>query len=623
MTCKLPTLLAAVACSMAVLAAAQTMPTTPAPANPREVWDLSRLFPDDAAWDAARSAFAAEIPVLEASRGTLGRDAASLRNALDRISAATQRLQRLWVYASTQSSTDTREQRNQARSAQMYSLWGRYSAALSWVDPELQAIGAEKLAAFERAEPGLARHRQRLRDVVRRAPHTLSPDAEAVYAALGPLINAPGNTRTMLVDADAAWPSISVDGKSVKLNDVGYQELRQHPDRAVRKQVFDTFFKAYGRYENTLGALLAARVESGTINARLRKYPSALAASLAVNDIPEAVVRTLVAETNLGLPALHRYFKLRQKLLALPDLHYYDVYPDTVKNDRRWPVDESAAITLASTAPLGDEYQQTLRNALALRSMHVRPAEGKSSGAYATGVYGVGTFVFLNHTDSYDSLTTFAHEWGHGMHTLLAQRAQPFETAGYSLYLAEIASITNEVLLSNHLLKGAKTKQERLFLLDQVLERMRGSFFRQAMFAEFELAAHDAHQKGEPLNGKRFTQMYCALLRKYHGADAGVMTIDPQYCQEWSFIPHFQRPFYVFAYATSTAAAYHFGRQLLDGKPGVRDNYLAVLRAGSSAYPDEVLKGAGLDLASPEPYRALIRQMGAVIDEMERLIADG
>lgn len=616
------TLLAAALLSAAMWPAlSQTTPTSPATPNLREVWDLTRLYPDEAAWNKGREAVAAELPQLAALRGTLGRDAASLRTALDQISAVGQQLQRLWVYASTQASTNRRDAANQARSSQMFSLWGRYSAAVAFVDPELQAIGAERLQALVAAEPGLAKHRQRITDVLRRARHTLTPEAEAALAAHGPLLNAPGNTRSMLVDADIVWPSITIAGKDHRLNDVGYTELREHPDRAVRKQVFDTFWKAYGQYENTLGALLASRVEQGTINARLRQYPSALAASLAANDIPESVVRTLVAETNKGLPALHRYFKLRQRLLNLPDLHYYDVYPDTIKSERRYPADESAAITLASTQALGEEYQQLLRNALSIRSMHVRPAEGKSSGAYATGVYGVGTFIFLNHTDSYGSLTTFAHEWGHGLHTLLAQRSQPFETAGYSLYLAEIASITNEVLLSDHMLKTAKTKNERLFLLDQVLERMRGSFFRQAMFAEFELQAHDAHQRGEALNGKRFTRLYCDLLRKYHGADAGVMTIDPQYCQEWSYIPHFHRPFYVFAYATSTVAAYHFGEQVLAGRPGARDAYLGVLKAGSSAYPDDLLKKAGLDLSSPEPYQALIRRMHAVMDEMEKLLA--
>jgi oligoendopeptidase F len=255
-----------------------------------------------------------------------------------------------------------------------------------------------------------------------------------------------------------------------------------------------------------------------------------------------------------------------------------------------------------------------------MRTTHLRPADGKSGGAYQTGVYGLTPYVFLNHRDDYASVSTYAHEWGHGVHTMLANKNQPFETAGYSLFLAEIASVTNEVLLTDHMLKNAKTKQERLFQLGYALENLRGTFFRQTMFGEFELMTHDALERGEALNGKRMTAMYCGLLRKYHGADAGVMAIDPQYCQEWSFIPHFYRPFYVYQYATSMAAAVYFGEQILSGAPGARDNYLKVLKAGGSVPPYELLKSAGLDMAGPAPYQAVTRRMNAIIDEMEKLL---
>jgi oligoendopeptidase F len=429
------------------------------------------------------------------------------------------------------------------------------------------------------------------------------------------------NARTLLVNTDIGWPSITVDGKSVTLSDTGYEALRTHPDRAVRKQVFDTFWKTYGQFENTLGSLLAQRVNRGVIEARLRKYPSAAAASLSSVEVPEEVLRTLVAQTNAALPVLHRYFKLRQRMLKLPDLHYYDIYPNLVTTQKSYPPAEASAVTLAAMKPLGDEYESQLQLALAARTMHVRPAPGKRGGAYATGVYGLPPFIFLNHEDSFESLVTFAHEWGHGMHSVMAQRAQPPETASYPLFLAEIASTTNEVLLTEYMLKTAASRDERIFVLAQVLERLRGAFFRQTMFAEFELLAHDARQRGEALSGKRFTEMYCGLLRKYHGADAGVMTIDPQYCKEWAYVPHFHRPFYVYAYATSTTAAQFFGARILAGTPGAREAYLDVLRAGSSLPPHELLKRAGLDLTTPAPYEALVERMNAVIDEVERLIA--
>ncbi len=391
-------------------------------------------------------------------KGTLG-TAAGMRAALERISALTRRIQRLSVYASTQQSTDNRDARNQERTALMRALTGQSSSATAWVNPEIQALGSEKVESFIRAEPGLKNFTVRLRDTLRNAKHTLGAEAEGAIAALAPVVNSATNTRTLLNTADTAWPTLMVDGKPVKVNPVGYQTLREHPDRAIRKQGFDAYYKAMAQYENTYGSTLAARVEAGVVGARLRKYPSAVAASLSVNEIPEAVYRTLVKEVNTALPTLHRYLKMRQRLLKLPDLHYYDIYPELFDIGRKFPADEAIDLTLAAMKPLGTEYQGLLKQALDLRSMHTYPAEGKSSGAYQTGVYGLVPFVFLNHQDNYATMSTFAHEWGHGVHTMLAQKNQPFETAGYSLFLAELASMTNEVFLTDHMLKqsGART----------------------------------------------------------------------------------------------------------------------------------------------------------------------
>jgi oligoendopeptidase F len=613
---KLRMYCAALACAAA---AAGAQPV--APADAAKVWDLTPLYASDAAWDADRRDFAADLPRLRALQGRLGRDAASLREVLGEVSKANRKMQRLWVYASTQLSTDARSQRNQERSALMGTLWAQYSSAVAFVDPEIQALGADKAEGFLRAEPGLAPHARRIRNALRQARHTLSPEAEEALAALAQVTAAPTTARTLLIDTDAEWPTLEVGGKVMRLNETGYHELREHPDRAVRKRAFDAFWAAYGRYENTLGALLATRVQAGVAQARLRRHASAAAAALDASEVPESVLRTVVAEANRGLPTLHRYFALRRRLLKLPDLHYYDVYPELVSSSRRYPVAEAAEITLAAVKPLGDEYQALLARALAARTMHAQPAPGKRTGAYATSVYGFTPYVFLNHRDTYESLVTFAHEWGHGMHSVLAQRSQPFETAGYTPFTAEIASITNEVLLAQHMLEGSRTRDEKLFVLGEALERVRASFFRQAMFAEFELAAHDAQQRGEPLSGKRFTEMYCALLRKYHGADQGVVAIDPAYCREWAFIPHFHRPFYVYAYAAATAAAHHFGSQLLDGVPGARENYLGVLRAGGSLPPHEMLLRSGLDLTSTAPHEALMQRMNALMDQIEALLA--
>lgn len=601
-------------------AAAAAGGATAARSDPRYVWDLSTLFKDDAAWEAERVALLAEAPQLAALREGFGRDAASLRAALDRLSAVNQRLRRLWTYASAQASTDNRNPRNQERSGQARALGGQLSSATAWVDGAIRALGAERIEAFLRAEPGLARHRVRLQEAQRLARHQLTPEAETALAALAPTMGATTQIRTLLVTTDIDWPTITVDGQPVRVDDIGYQRLRTHPDRTVRQQAFDAFFKTYARFQGSLGAALAQRVELGVANARLRQHASAVAASLAADAIPESVYRTLVTETNKALPTLHRYLKLRQRLLKLPDLAYHDIYPDIVKPPRRYTPEDAAELTLASVAPLGAAYQKQLREALGARTMHVYPAPGKSSGAYQSGIYGQVPLIFLNHQETFASVSTYTHEWGHGMHTLLANGAQPFETAGYPLFLAEIAAFTHELLLADHMQKTAKTREERIFYLGEAIERIRGAFFRQAMFAEFELATHDAVQRGEALSGTRMTRQFCELLRKYHGADAGVTHIDPVVCTEWAFIPHFHRPFYVYQYATSMAAATHFSQQLLTGSDAARNTYLGILRSGGSRHPVPLLKDAGLDMDSPRPYQALVRHMERLMDELEALL---
>jgi oligoendopeptidase F len=592
-----------------------------AAADPRYVWDLSTIFRDDAAWEAERQALLAEAPKLAALREGFGRDAASLRATLDQLSAVNQRLRRLWTYASALASTDNRNPRHQERSGQARAAWGQINSATAWVTGAIRALGAERIDAYVRAEPGLAPHRVRMQEALRLARHQLAPEAETALASMGPALGATTQIRTLMVTTDIEWPTLNVEGRPVLVDNIGYQRLRTHPDRAVRQQAFEVFFKTYGRFQGSLGAALAQRVEVGVAQARLRQHPSAVAASLATHAIPESVYRTLVAETNRALPTLHRYFKLRQRLLKLPDLAYHDVYPDIVTPPRKYSPEDAAELTLASVAPLGAPYQQQLRQALTARTMHVYPAPGKSSGAYQSGVYGQAPLIFLNHQDTFDSVSTYTHEWGHGMHTLLADGAQPFETAGYPLFIAEIAAFTHELLLADHMQKTAKTREERIFYLGEAIERIRGAFFRQAMFAEFELATHDVVQRGEALSGTRMTRLYCDLLRKYHGADAGVMRIDPVVCTEWAYIPHFHGPFYVYQYATSMAAATHFTQQLMTGSVAARDTYLGVLRAGGSRHPVPLLRDAGLDMDSPLPYQALARHMERLMDELEALLA--
>ncbi|MDG3441952.1 oligoendopeptidase F [Nitrospirillum amazonense] len=615
----------------AVLAAASTISllalTLPARAtddpkvDPKYIWDLSDYYKSPADWDAARAKIKAELPGLAKYKGTLAKGPAATLAALEAIYSVYHELEQVGTYASTIASTDTRDAPAQERDGLAQDLSGEVSAATAWLSPEIQALGAAKVDAYLKAEPKLAKFGFALHDALRLKPHTLGAEAEGVLAALSPALGGGGTTYNLLSNADIDWPTITLpNGQSVKLTQANYQKYREDPDRAVRKAVFDAFWTKFGQYSNTMGSTLGNTVQGDVIQSKLRHYPSAVAASLSNNDIPEGVYRTLVAEANKGLPTLYRYFKLRQRMLNLPDLHYYDIYPPLVSSDAKFPVEEGEKLVLAAVKPLGDDYQKALADGFAHRWMHAYPQEGKQSGAYQTGVYGLHPVVFLNYQDNYNSVSTLAHEWGHAMHTTFANRTQPYELAGYSLFMAEIASTANEFLLSDYMLANAKTKQEKLLYLGNELETIRATFFRQTMFAEFELQVHDAVEKGEPMSGKRMTEIYLGLLRKYHGADQGVMQIDPVYAAEWAFIPHFYRPFYVYQYATSISASAYFTEKIRDGGPAARDTYLAALKAGGSDYPVNVLRKAGLDMASPAPYQALVRRMDAVITEMERLL---
>ncbi len=607
----------------ASLVQAQGAPQSITPAaDERFIWDLTPLFATPSHWEAERQSVLADLPKLSALKGSVANgDAQSLLKALQAQSALWMRLSRLGVYASTQQSTDNRNPQYQERGNLIRAVYGQARAAMAWLAPEIQSLGAAQLEAMLAKEPGLAPHAVNLRDTLRQARHTLSADTEAALGAMSPVSRAASQARTLLMNSDIRWPSVTIDGKSQEVNPTSYGSLREHPNRAVREQVFKAFYGQLAQFESSLGSLLSSRMQAGTIEAKLRQHKNAISANLFADQIPESVVRNLVTQAHAGLPVLHRYFKLRQRMLGLPDLHYHDIYPDLVKLDKPFSLEESVRLTTEATQVLGPQYQRHLKAGLTARSMHVFPAPGKSSGAYKTSVYRMTPYVFLNHQDTFNSASTVAHEWGHGVHSMLADEAQPPENAGYALFTAEVAAITNEVLLSEMVKAQAQTREEKLFYLGYALEQMRGTFFRQTMFAEFELAAHDALERGEALGGKKLTQIYCGLLRKYHGTEQGVMKIDPAYCTEWAYIPHFFTPFYVYQYATSMAAASYLGQGMLKGQEGLRDKYLGVLRAGGARPPYELLRDAGVDLASPEPYQALLSKMDATMDEIERLLA--
>jgi oligoendopeptidase F len=582
-------------------------------------WDLAELYPNDAAWAGDRTAIQAQIAALPRLRGTLGRDAGALRTALQAISDAYRKTSRLYIYASLKADEDLRVAPNQERRQQAQDVFTAMGEATAWVEPEILTVGQAKVDQFVAADPGLAKFRFYLANILRRAPHTLSEESERVLAASGSALSGPGDIRGQLASSDIPRPEVTLStGRTVRLDDQGYTIERYAPSRADRKLVFDRFWASYKTFESSLGSALNSKVRGDIFQSKARHYDSSLQWALAGDNIAEGVYRTLVAEANRGLPTLHRYFALRQRMLNLPDLHYYDIYPPLVRNDRRFALADMRTTTLEALRPLGPDYGRVLAASTAARWMDPFPRPGKTSGAYMNGgAYDVHPYLLLNLAENYEGLSTYAHEWGHAMHSMLAKSRQPFETADYATFTAEIASTTNEQLLARHMVETARTRDEKLFYLGQQMEGFRSTFFRQTMFAEFELRIHDMAEAGEGLSGEKFTALYLELLRKYHGAG---MTIDPLYAMEWAYIPHFYRTFYVFQYATSISGAVFFAQSVLRGGAAERERYLDALRAGGSDYPVEILRHAGLDMTTPAPYQALITEFGRVMDQAEALL---
>jgi oligoendopeptidase F len=547
--------------------------------------------------------------------------------ALAAISDLNREAARLAVYASLASDQDLRDAKNLERYQQAQALGTHLAETTSWVAPEILAIGAAKVAGFRAANRTLdQRFGFFLDNTLRAAPHTLGPEAENVLAATGSLLSQPDTLHSQLANAELPVPTVTFsDGKSVRLSQSNYEKYRQSEARADRKLAFDAYWGAWQKFQGTAGSMLTTQIMGDHFTAQARKFASALQSAQFGDNMPDAVYRTLVTEVNAALPTLHRYLRLRKRMLGISDdLRYYDAYPPIVHlaQEPKFSLADSERITLEALHPLGEDYLGLMRKGFASRWMSAYPSEGKKLGAYMNGAaYDVHPYLLLNHNDDYQSLSTLAHEWGHAVHTMLTARAQPYEKSNYSTFIAESASIGNEMLLNDYMVEHAANRQEKIYYLDQGLESIRTTYFRQVMFAEFELAIHEELEQGRPLSGERMSEMYCGLLRKYYGEAEGVMKIDPEYCIEWAVVPHFYYDFYVYQYATSMAGAAFFTDAVIKEGAPARQRFLTLLSAGGSDYPYDLYKRAGVDMATPGPYRALAARMNRLLDQIEALVA--
>ena len=589
----------------------------------RETWDLSRIYESEERFERAREGLEAALPRIDRWRGRLGEGAATLAAALDEITDAYREFYRLRSYASMLSDLDTRVAAHQGMRQRVDFLGNRISTRFSFVRPEILALDPATVERFLDEEPKLACHAFFLRDLVRQRAHVLSPPEERILAEAGLVLGSAPALYGILNDAELPRPEVELhDGARVRLEPVEFHRHRASQHRGDRQTVFPAYFGAYRAFRDTLGQNVYSVAKAHLFRARTRGYPSCVAAALDRDNVPVDVYRNLIRQVRERLPLLHRYLALRARALGLERIEYPDLYCPLIEAPpTSYGGDEARRLITESLAPLGESYVRELERAFEDRWIDWHPCPGKRSGAYANGwAYDVHPFVLLNFTGNFESVSTLAHEMGHAMHSWFSNRTQPFATADYSIFVAEVASTLNETLLARRMIEIAPSDTDRLYLVASHVDSLRGTLFRQAMFAEFELEIHERTERGEALTGERLDEIYLGLLRDYHGHGAGVANVADEYAIEWASIPHFYYDFYVYQYATGVTAATALAEGLVrDGDAAVR-RYHEFLNAGGSDYPLELLRRAGVDLESSEPYDATFDALEGLLDRLESLM---
>jgi oligoendopeptidase F len=590
----------------------------------RYKWNLGDLYASEEAWRTAKDRFVRELPQLAVFRGQLAASAATLASALDEMYALDKDLARLSVYANSLADQDTRDSHHQGLKQDIVQLAASFAAQKSFIEPEILRFPPGTAEKFLSAEPQLKVYAFYLKDIVRRAAHTLTDAEEKLLADAGPLTEAPGETYGIMSNADLPYPAVTLsDGRVVKVDQAGYNRLRALGNRSDREKVMAAFFTTLGSFSRTFGTTMNGEVRKLAFLSTVRKYPSALAFSLDGPNIPTTAYTRLVDAVNRNLPVFHRYLGLRKRMLGVSQLHYYDLYAPLVASVAlQYTPEEAQKHVVAAVAPLGPEYQAIVRRAFDDRWIDLFPNTGKRSGAYSEGAaYDVHPYMLLNFDGQYASVSTLAHELGHTMQSYLSNKTQPYPLASYPTFVAEVASTFNEKLLIEYMLANTNDQDRQLSLLGNYLENIKATVFRQTQFAEFELRMHEMAQQGQPITGDSLARLYLAITKRYYGHDEGVSVVDDYVAHEWSFIPHFYRDFYVYQYATSFTASAALAEKVRSGDPGAKQRYLAFLSSGGSKYPIELLKDAGVDITSDEPLMLTMKAMTRVMDEMDALLA--
>lgn len=587
-------------------------------------WDLTEVYQTDEGWREAKQRLVTEFPLIEAYRGKVTESPQLLLGCLDLVSRLGKEFSRLYCYASMNSDLDTRNATCLGMEQEMSAIGAEFGAKSSFIEPEILKVDKATIDDFIRREPKLEIYRHNLYETLRRKEHTGTEGEEKIIADAGLMSDAPNTVYGIFSNADFPYAEIEMsDGKKVKLDQAAFALQKSTGNREDRKKVFHAYFGKLNEFRRTFGANLYAEIKKNMFYMRARKYNSCLEHALDGGNISGAVYKGLIENVNANLPTFHRYLALRKRMLGVNELHYYDLYAPLVKDlDLKYSIEEANAHVLASLAPLGEEYMNVSRTCFNDRWVDVFPNEGKRSGAYSNGaVYDAHPYILLNYNGKYDDVSTLTHELGHTMHSFFSNKHQPYSTAHYSIFVAEVASTFNEALLMDYMLKTIKDDSVRLSLLGNYLDGIRGTVFRQVQFSEFELKIHETAEKGEALTGERFGELYDALVKRYYGHEKGITVVDDEMKIEWAHIPHFYYHFYVYQYATSYTASAALSEQVLAGDTEATRRYMQLLSSGGSDYPIELLKKAGVDMTTSLPFELTMKKMNRVMDEMEGILS--
>lgn len=582
-------------------------------------WDLTKIFSSDKEFDEKYLELSEKLKKSEKYKGTLNQGASQFLDAIEFVLSVYRQTEIIYVYAHLKNDQDTGNTEYQALYARASSLFSKVSEAVSWFEPEILQLSDERIWQYFKEEPKLEVYRHYIQQIVDNRAHVLSADQESLLAGAGEIFEASSDTFAVLNNADLVFPTIEGEnGEKVQLSHGVYGQLLESTDRSVREAAFKGLYSVYEQFRNTFASTLSTHIKGHNFKAKVRNYSSAREASLSNNHIPESVYDTLVDVVNKHLPLLHRYMELRKRLLEVEKLHMYDLYtPVLGEAPITFTYEEAKEKALEALKPMGEEYMTIVEKAFSERWIDVVENKGKRSGAYSSGSYDTNPYILLNWHDTLDQLFTLVHEMGHSVHSYFTRSNQPYVYGDYSIFLAEIASTTNENILTEYLLETEKDPRVRAYVLNHYLDGFKGTIFRQTQFAEFEHFMHTEDEKGVPLTSEYLSDSYGKLNAKYYGP---AVEEDPEIKFEWSRIPHFYYNYYVFQYSTGFSAASALAKRILSQEPDALENYLAYLKAGNSDYPVEVMKKAGVDMTQAAYIEDAMSMFEQRLNELEELI---